>query len=67
MINKNKGIQSVERAMAVLETIATAVGEVRLVELSAWLGLHKSTLHGLLNGLLPAALRPLPRKDTRWT
>lgn len=51
MINENKGIQSVERAMGILEAIAAAGGEMRLVDLSETLGVHKSTLHGLLNTL----------------
>ncbi|WP_256578933.1 helix-turn-helix domain-containing protein [Pseudomonas sp. VI4.1] len=64
MINENKGIQSVERAMMILETIAAAGGEIRLVDLAAQSGLHKSTLHGLLNTL--AAMGYIARRGTHY-
>lgn len=64
MINENKGIQSVERAMVILETIAAAGGEMRLVDLAQQSGLHKSTLHGLLNTL--AAMGYIARRGTHY-
>lgn len=64
MINENKGIQSVERAMLILESIAEAGGEIRLVDLAAHTGLHKSTLHGLLNTL--AAMGYISRRGTHY-
>lgn len=50
--------------MALLEAIAQAGGEARLVDLAAQLGLHKSTLHGLLNTL--AAMGYISRQGTRY-
>jgi IclR family acetate operon transcriptional repressor len=64
MIDENRRIQSVERAMALLEAIAAAGGEARLVDLSAQLSLSKSTLHGLLNTL--AAMGYVSRHGTRY-
>lgn len=64
MIDETRHIQSVERAMALLEAIAQAGGEARLVDLAAQLGLHKSTLHGLLNTL--AAMGYISRHGTRY-
>lgn len=64
MIDETRRIQSVERAMTLLETIAAAGGELRLVDLSMQLGLNKSTLHGLLNTL--AALGYVTRHGTRY-
>lgn len=64
MVNENKRIQSVERAMAILETIAAAGGEARLVDLAETMGLHKSTMHGLLNTL--AALGYVSRQGTGY-
>ncbi|NVZ24655.1 IclR family transcriptional regulator [Pseudomonas gingeri] len=64
MINENKGIQSVERAMMILETLAAAGGEIRLVDLAMQSGLHKSTLHGLLNTL--AAMGYISRRGTHY-
>jgi DNA-binding IclR family transcriptional regulator len=64
MVNESKRIQSVERAMAVLEAIAAADGEARLVDLVERLGLHKSTLHGLLNTL--TALGYVSRQGTSY-
>ncbi|MDO5059904.1 MAG: helix-turn-helix domain-containing protein [Neisseria sp.] len=51
MVNESRNIQSVERAMYLLERIAAAGGKARLAELAAESGLHKATLHGLLNTL----------------
>lgn len=51
MVNETRIIRSVERAMRLLEYIAAAGGQMRLGELSAQTGLHKATLHGLLNTL----------------
>ncbi|MEC5318157.1 IclR family transcriptional regulator [Brenneria populi subsp. brevivirga] len=64
MIDENRLIQSVERAMTVLEAIAAAGGEARLVDLTARLGVNKSTLHGLLNTL--SAMGYVSRRDTRY-
>lgn len=47
-----KTIQSVERAMALLEHIAVSGDKARLVDLSEQLQLHKSTVSGLLKTLL---------------
>ncbi|WP_337053597.1 IclR family transcriptional regulator [Pseudoxanthomonas sp. USHLN014] len=64
MIDDNRHIQSVERALALLEAIAGAGGQARLVDLAAQLGLSKSTLHGLLNTL--AAMGYVARHGTRY-
>lgn len=64
MIDETRHIQSVERAMTLLETIAAAGGEARLVDLAEQLDLHKSTLHGLLNTL--AAMGYISRHGTRY-
>ncbi|WJI14226.1 IclR family transcriptional regulator [Pseudoxanthomonas winnipegensis] len=64
MIDENRHIQSVERALALLEAIAGAGGQARLVDLAAQLGLSKSTLHGLLNTL--AAMGYVARHGTRY-
>ncbi|ABK47509.1 transcriptional regulator, IclR family [Shewanella sp. ANA-3] len=50
--------------MLLLEAIAAAGGEARLVDLSCQLGLSKSTLHGLLNTL--AAMGYVSRHGTRY-
>ncbi|KAA8996901.1 IclR family transcriptional regulator [Affinibrenneria salicis] len=64
MIDENRLIQSVERAMTLLEALAQAGGELRLVDLTRRLGLNKSTLHGLLNTL--AAMGYVTRHGTRY-
>lgn len=64
MIDENRNIQSVERAFALLEAIAAAGGESRLVDLAAQLGVHKSTLHGLLNTL--SAMGYIARRGSRY-
>ena len=64
MIDDSRRIQSVERAMSLLETIAAAGGQARLVDLADRLGLPKSTLHGLLNTL--AAMGYITRRGTRY-
>lgn len=64
MIDENRRIQSVERAMAILEKIAASGGAARLADLSAQLELKKSTLHGLLNTL--AALGYVTRQGTHY-
>lgn len=46
-----KGVQSVERALIILEALARAEGPVTLSSLSAEVGLHISTVHRLLNTL----------------
>lgn len=47
-MNQRKYIQSVERAMLLLETLVTRNEGFRLAELSEQLSLNKTTLHGLL-------------------
>lgn len=64
MVNESRGIQSVERAMSILEVIAAAGGEARLTDLVESLGLHKSTLHGLLNTL--CAMGYISRRGTLY-
>lgn len=64
MINDNRHIQSVERAMTLLECIASQGGEARLVDLSEKMKLNKSTLHGLLNTL--ASMGYVSRRGTRY-
>ncbi len=64
MIDENRRIQSVERAMLLLEAIAAAGGEARLADLADQLNLHKSTLHGLLNTL--AAMGYVSRQGVRY-
>jgi DNA-binding IclR family transcriptional regulator len=44
-------IQSIERAAAILRTLATGAGPLRLAEISASLKLAKGTAHGLLRTL----------------
>lgn len=64
-MSQAKSIQSVERAMAVLETLAAHGGEARLTTLSESLGLNKSTLHGLLRTLLE--LGYISRREQNYT
>ena len=52
MPNREDGIQVLRRAAAALDEIATAPGELRLVDLGARLGLAKSTARRLLVGLV---------------
>ncbi|WP_274585399.1 helix-turn-helix domain-containing protein [Neisseria leonii] len=65
MINETRRIQSVERAMYILEQIALAGGHIRLNDLAARTGLNKATLHGLLNTL--AALGYIGRDGKSYT
>ncbi|WP_145561324.1 IclR family transcriptional regulator [Yersinia bercovieri] len=64
MINESKLIQSLERAMTLLEVISSTGGKSRLVDLSEALGVSKSTLHGLLNTL--AAMGYITRHGTKY-
>ena len=64
MIDETRLIQSIERAMTLLEVLASQGGESRLVDLSERLGLHKSTLHGLLNTL--AVMGYVTRRGTHY-
>ncbi|GAA3588065.1 IclR family transcriptional regulator [Marinobacter xestospongiae] len=64
MIDENKRIQSVERALLLLEALAAEGGEARLTDLAERVGLNKSTLHGLLNTL--AAMGYVTRRGTRY-
>lgn len=52
MVNENNTIQSVERAMLILEALAAFHGRARLQQLSDATALNKTTLHGLLNTLV---------------
>ncbi|MDO4998328.1 MAG: helix-turn-helix domain-containing protein [Neisseria sp.] len=52
MVNESRKIQAVEKAMYVLERLAAAGGKARLVDLEQETGIHKATLHGLLNTLV---------------
>lgn len=45
---KAPGVQALDRALDMLELLATSEGPLRLVELSERVGLHKSTVHRLL-------------------
>lgn len=65
MVDEVRRVQSVERAMTLLETIALAGGEARLSELAAQSGISKSTLHGILNTL--TAMGYVSRRGTRYT
>ncbi|MGN6459826.1 MAG: IclR family transcriptional regulator [Pseudolabrys sp.] len=51
-LSEGQSIQSVDRALALLEAIAAAGGEVSLTELAARTGLNISTCHHLLNTLV---------------
>ncbi|CAI1147853.1 Acetate operon repressor [Serratia entomophila] len=65
MIDESRKIQSVERAMSLLETIAASGGDARLVDLAERSGLHKSTIYGLLNTL--ASMGYITRSGTRYS
>ncbi|WP_218015844.1 IclR family transcriptional regulator [Bergeriella denitrificans] len=65
MVNETRKIQSVERAMYLLEQIALAGGQARLGWLAEQTGLNKATLHGLLNTL--AALGYISREGAAYT
>jgi len=45
-------VQSVERALDILEALAGAGGDIGIVELSRLVGLHASTVHRLLTSLM---------------
>ncbi|WP_205195231.1 MULTISPECIES: helix-turn-helix domain-containing protein [unclassified Burkholderia] len=47
-----KAIQSVQRAMALLEALSAQGGSARLMEIAAATGLSKSTAHGVLDTLV---------------
>lgn len=49
-MKETKGVQSVERALAILEAVADA-GELGVTELGERLGLHVATVHNLLRTL----------------
>lgn len=52
MVNTTRRIQSVERALSLLEAIASCGGEARLSSLAAQTQLDKGTVHGLLNTMV---------------
>lgn len=52
MEHGSKAIQSVERAMAVLETLSAHGGAARLTEVAEATGFSKSTVHGVLDTLI---------------
>lgn len=52
MNRANRPVQSIERAMLLLEILRAQGGSARLGELAARAGLSKSTVHGLLDTLL---------------
>lgn len=51
MVNKTKGVQAVDRALAILETLAREGSPMMLSAISAELKLNISTVHRLLNAL----------------
>lgn len=65
MIDESRKIQSVERAMNLLEIIAELGGDARLVDLARRSALHKSTIYGLLNTL--ASMGYITRNGTRYS
>lgn len=65
MIDESRKIQSVERAMNLLEIIAEQGGDTRLVDLARRSALHKSTIYGLLNTL--ASMGYITRNGTRYS
>jgi DNA-binding IclR family transcriptional regulator len=66
MIDESRKIQSVERAMNLLEIIAELGGDARLVDLARRSELHKSTIYGLLNTLAQWGISPVTAPATRW-
>ena len=48
----DKGVQSVERALDIIETVASAQEGKSLTEIAAITGLHKSTVYRLIMTLL---------------
>lgn len=52
MVNTTRRIQSVERAMSLLEALAESGGEARLSTLAERTSLDKGTVHGLLNTMV---------------
>jgi DNA-binding IclR family transcriptional regulator len=50
-MEKDSRIQSVARALTILDTLAEARGELALYEIAARLGLPKTTAHGLISTL----------------
>lgn len=51
-IKKTRGVQAVDRALAILEALAQAGSPLMLTSISAEVGLNISTVHRLLNALL---------------
>ncbi|RMX05781.1 IclR family transcriptional regulator [Corticibacter populi] len=64
MVNENRRIQSVERALSLLEALAQAGGAARLADLAVRLELDKGTTHGLLNTM--AAMGYVARHGTLY-
>ena len=50
-LKSNSGVQSVDRAFDLLECLSSEKGGRRLTDISEELGLHKSTVHRLLNAM----------------
>jgi DNA-binding IclR family transcriptional regulator len=59
-------IQSIERAAAILRTLATGSGPLRLVEISTSLQLSKGTAHGLLRTLTEVGFVEQDRSTGRY-
>lgn len=65
MENRSRHIQSLERAMALLEALREQGGEARLADLAQSTGLSRSTVHGLLDTLV--TLGYVSRAQTRYS
>lgn len=65
MVDETRKIQSVERALRILEMLAQQGGSARLSDLAQEMQLNKSTLHGLLNTL--SAMGYTAREGSRYT
>ena len=59
-------IQSIERAAAILRTLATGSGPLRLAEISASLQLSKGTVHGILRTLAEVGFVEQDRNTGRY-
>lgn len=59
-------IQSIERAAAILRTLATGSGALRLSEISAAVHLSKGTAHGILRTLVEVGFVEQDRDTGRY-
>src|SRR5690242_16620525 len=59
-------IQSIERAAAILRTLATGSGPLRLAEIAASLQLPKGTAHGILRTLAEVGFVEQERNTGRY-